>query len=102
MAKGKGKRKNGKRNITISAAVVAGLVSYGLQIAHSRAEGVYGMTRAGVLYMTGYDLYSNRFEFQFLNRGLLPVAGGAAIHWLANRFGINRMIARAGIPFIRL
>lgn len=100
MAKNNKRRRS--RNITISAAMTAGIVAYGAQVAHSRQEGIYGMTRAAVLYGTGFDMYSNRFYFQFLNRGLFPVLGGMALHFLANRLGVNRMIARAGIPLVRI
>lgn len=37
-----------------------------------------------------------------LKYGLYPALIGTAAHWIANRFGINRMIARAGIPLIRI
>jgi hypothetical protein len=37
-----------------------------------------------------------------LKYGLYPMLGGFAAHWLASKFGINRMLARSRIPFIRI
>lgn len=51
---------------------------------------------------TGYDVIEKRFRFeQFKDYGL-PVLMGVAVHKLANMIGLNRIIAGARIPIIRI
>lgn len=59
-------------------------------------------TREVGQFFTGYDYTTGQFNFASMRFGLMPVMLGALVHKLANRVGVNGMIARAGIPFIRL
>jgi hypothetical protein len=50
--------------------------------------------------MTGYDRTTGKWNFADLAQGWGPVVAGLVVHKLANRFGLNRMIARSGIPLV--
>jgi len=52
--------------------------------------------------MTGYSVVANDFKAWRLKNGLLPLGIGFGVHKVATKLGINRMIASAGIPFIRI
>ncbi|GAH98844.1 unnamed protein product [marine sediment metagenome] len=42
------------------------------------------------------------FTTEYMKHGLYPFLGGALLHKAANRLGVNRAIARSGIPWIRI
>lgn len=51
--------------------------------------------------MTGYST-SKGFQFGALKNGLLPITLGALAHaFIGGKLGLNRVIARSGIPLIR-
>lgn len=54
--------------------------------------------------MTGINPFTTpmKYEAWRMTYGLYPVLIGLAIHKLADYTGLNRMIARAGVPIIRL
>jgi predicted cobalt transporter CbtA len=81
-------------------AVVAGFVPTVVGVWERRASGkqVADYLKAG---WTGLDT-NNRFNLANLRQGLLPVVAGFIVHMFAGKLGINRAIARAGIPFIRI
>jgi hypothetical protein len=43
-----------------------------------------------------------QFHSQFVIPTYMPIAAGAAIHYAASRFGVNKMLGRARIPLIRV
>ena len=43
-----------------------------------------------------------KFYSQFVIGTYTPIVAGAAIHWAAGRFGVNKMLGRARIPLIRV
>lgn len=97
-AKKSGSRK--KPGMTISVAVVAGFVPAVIGVYNRRSS----MTAIGDYLrssFTGFDSAGN-FNFSNLKSGLLPVAGGVIVHKIAGKLGINKAIARSGIPFIRI
>ena len=59
------------------------------------------LTRLTVDY-TGYDPKENVWEVKYLKYGTLPLVLGAIVHGLASKMGINRAIARSGLPWIRI
>jgi hypothetical protein len=42
------------------------------------------------------------WEPKHLASGLFPLLGGIAVHKLASKMGVNRAIAQAGIPILRV
>jgi hypothetical protein len=102
-------RKVGRRakKTTVSLAILAGFAptaafAYnGYRIGGDQggfAEAAHRIT----LRMTGWEWKSGQWSFGDLVQGVGPLVAGAAVHKLANRFGINRMIASAGIPILRI
>lgn len=96
-----------KKKFTIPLAIVAGFIpavmdvknvhdgqgmSYPVSIMH---------TGAGLI---GYDTFGKKYVgwSQASAAGLPSILLGFGAHWAAQKFGINRMIARAGIPLIRI
>jgi hypothetical protein len=94
-----------KKKFTIPVAIVAGFLPMAMDIMNTKDSlGIGGAivhSSAGALI--GYDTVGKRF-----NMNNWKAAGGPAIwigfaaHFAAQKFGINRMIARAGIPLIRI
>lgn len=102
MAKGK-KRRQAKPGMTVSLAVIAGLLPLANQAIQGFREG--GIKRVGdrvCSSLTGYDPAVGRWEAAYLKNGLLPILLGVGVHKLAGKVGVNRAIANAGIPFLRV
>lgn len=100
------KKKNGfKRKLmamTIPITVVAGIAPGVVKVYEARGGGVSGMAReAGRIY-TGVDFWNGQFNIGFARYGLLPIIAGIIAHKIANKLGINRALASAGIPLIRV
>lgn len=101
------KKHHKKPAMTLSLAVLAGLAptaafAYeGFKLGGSEG-GISEAAHRVTMRMTGYEWKGNIWYPGQLAMGLGPVLLGAGVHKLANRFGINRMIANAGIPVIRI
>lgn len=54
--------------------------------------------------LTGYYAQPNwpDWRAKHMRHGTLPIAVGYGVHWVAAKAGINRAIARAGIPIFRI
>jgi len=93
-----------KAGMTIPIAVIGGMVPLG--------AGMYGQIRDGngidgvgkliTKDLLGYNQWNGRFEMAGLRRGLFPILAGIAVHKIASATGINRTLAAAGVPFIRI
>lgn len=102
MAKKKGKRR--RPQMTMPLAIVAGFVPPGRIIfAESRGgRGIEGGAIAASRIFLGYDSTTARWDFSQLQYGFGPILMGFGIHKLAQMVGINRALAAARIPFIRI
>jgi hypothetical protein len=102
-AKGKHHKRPG---MTIPLAVVAGFVPTGAYaLAGFRQGGERGMTEGFARItarLTGYSITEERWHWGELAKGWAPVLIGFGVHKLASRMGINRQIARMGIPLLRV
>lgn len=101
MAKRRGKRNGGKRKMTIPLSVAAGFVP--LVMGTVKTPGgwdrkLWFATQA----MTGYDTDARGWWAPNLMKGMVPILAGMGVHLVMNRIGINRAIARMGIPLIRI
>lgn len=94
-------RKNGKKKITVPMAIVAGMAPGVWRVWAKRGSFSSITNEAGRVYL-GYDSWTGQFSFDQTKFGLLPAAAGFLVHYLANKLGINRAIARTGVPFLRL
>jgi len=110
--KGGSKRKRGyamarrggyhKPKFTLPLAVVIGgmpLIAKGIN--DVRAGGIGGLQNT-VSAIIPYNVAAKKVDFSGLNQGLYPLIAGVIIHKLAGMIGINRMLSRSGIPFVRV
>ena len=101
-------RSRGKKKFTVSLLTIAGLAPGALNAWNAYQGGApYGTGVKSALHSltydyTGYDNNARTWSLDGMKRGLLPLALGLAGHKLANKIGINRMFAQAGIPVVRL
>lgn len=101
--KTKSSGKHRKTKFTVPLAVVAGFVPLGLSIYNARDTGVAGIMNTISKRMTGYDTTTAKWSFSDMKCGTISILGGFLVHSLVgNKLGINRMIARAGIPILRI
>lgn len=105
----KPKQKRGKSKMTLPLAVVAGFVPLGYTtFKHWQWNGMGGEEGAADVFvrsLTGFSpntAYGRVWEFKRLMWGLMPILGGLAVHKIAGRLGVNRALASAGIPIIRI
>jgi len=101
MAKKKGKRK--RPQVTMPLAVLAGFLPPGRIIyREGLAGGIEGGVAATSRIFLGYDSNRGIWDFNQLQYGFGPVLVGFGIHKVAQLVGINRALAAARIPFIRI
>lgn len=90
----------GKR---IPLAVLAGMVPL--------AYTAYSTWKAGqpelvgrriVAGLTGFDYGDGKWKPGEMRYGLVPILGGFMIHKLAGKLGVNRAIAKSGIPWVAI
>jgi uncharacterized membrane protein YebE (DUF533 family) len=99
------------KKMTISLAVIAGLaptpiMAYkGYTNARTRkniAGAIQETAGNTVMRWIGYNPDLAEWHFDQMKYNLLPAVVGIGIHKLASKAGINRMIAAAGIPMVRV
>lgn len=104
------KRVHHKRKFTIPLAPIAGILPLGAEIANNFTSPSYPSLaekarRTGQTVMnglTGWDPIEGRWRTdQFYAKGV-PLYAGLLVHWVAGKIGINRMLARVGVPLIRI
>lgn len=102
MAKYRKAKQHHKKSFTLPLAVLAGFAPPLMRAADAWKAGSWtdGVKRLG-MDMTGFDS-TGKFSVGNLQYGLLPVTVGIVVHKLASTFGINRALASAGIPFLRI
>jgi hypothetical protein len=94
------RRSNG---IEIPLLVVAGMAPAAVKIWEHRGEGVSGAVREAGRILTGFDFWSGQFTAGNLRFGMMPLLAGVLGHWLVGKkLGVNNLLRRSGIPFIRL
>lgn len=99
------KRRYHRPKLTIPLAVVAGFASPVMRIVqHTQSGGATGGVQEMSRIMIGVDPFANPPTFQpfLLRYGAFPVAIGMVIHFIAGKLGVNRMLARSGVPLLRV
>jgi len=93
-----------KTSFTLPLAVVAGFMPMGWQVWQHAKIGDYANIPLAISEgLTGYNYIDRSWSLGNLKSGLLPIGLGFAVHkYIGGTLGLNRMIARAGIPFIRI
>ena len=98
------KKHRKKAQMTMPLAVVAGFVPPGM-IMYRESQGPRGLeggALAASRIFLGYDSVNARWDFSQLQYGFGPILMGFGIHKVAQMVGINRALAAARIPFIRI
>ena len=95
------RRPRAKAKMTIPLAVVAGFVPVAVGVWNRRSSGqaISDYLQAG---FTGITPGTGQFNLANLKVGLMPIAAGFIVHKIAGMIGVNRAIARARIPLIRI
>lgn len=90
-----------KQKFTLPVAVVSGFIPAAVGVWNRRSSPteIGNYLQAG---FTGITPGTGQFNFANLRSGLIPVVGGFMVHLLASKLGVNRAIARAGIPLVRI
>ncbi len=89
------------KKMTIPMAVVGGFVPTALGVWSRRSDA----TEIGNFLQrgwTGIEPGTGKFNMANLRLGAFPVLAGFLVHMIAGKLGVNRAIARAGIPLIRI
>jgi hypothetical protein len=103
-------RTHHKAKMTIPIGIVLGLaptVFAGIEgyrfwnDSNGQAPGIRsGMERA-ILGLTGYNAWAKKW-YPSQAYTLPPLIAGLVAHYAANKFGLNRTLAKMNIPFIRI
>ena len=111
MAKRRGKTRRKSNGFKLPVAVVAGFVpGIARTFTHFRNPSLHGSSNgieaAGVeasrIYL-GYDPRDGDWNPALLSMGTVPLILGMLVHkFVGGRLGVNRALASAGIPIIRL
>jgi len=98
------KKHRSKPKATLPLAVVAGFFPPArIILAESRGgRGIEGGAVAASRIFLGYDSNTAQWDFRQLQYGFGPILVGFGIHKVAQMVGINRALAAARIPFIRI
>jgi len=97
------RRTRSKHGMTIPLAVVGGFAPLVVhEIAAFKAGGIANAATQLALRTTGYNYADGGWYPTEMVRGVGPILLGALVHKVAGRLGINRALAGAGIPFVRI
>jgi len=98
------RRARTKAKMTIPVGVIAGFMPLAVNTyTHFRSGGIKGAGVEATRIMTGWNQETQKWESWRLRYGLLPMVLGFAVHkFIGGSLGVNRMIAAAGIPLIRI
>ena len=96
-------RTHRKKQFTLPLAVVAGFVPMGLALYGVQREmGTRAMLSTIPMKLIGYNPNLGKWDFGGMKCGTVSILGGFAVHAIASKLGLNRVLARSGIPFIRI
>jgi hypothetical protein len=100
----KKKRRYHKPGMRLPLTAILGFAPLiGNGVAQVKANGWNTGLKNTVSYVIPYNPNTGRFTASNLGGGLLPILIGFATHYLiGSKLGVNRMLGRMGIPFVRL
>lgn len=100
-----GKRARHKAKMTIPLAAIAGFAPLLMDVVNgARFSGINGAATALQRDLLAYDPEAGSMNpYWAIRRGWGPILAGLAVHKLiGSKLGVNRMLAGAGVPFVRL
>lgn len=93
------RRSHNRGSGKIPIAIVAGFLPGAFWVWDAASQGnMSGAGSRAVAAYTGYVTWAKAWDFNHLWKGAFPLLGGILLHTIANRFGINRWIAKARLP----
>lgn len=97
-------RRPGRRGgFTIPLAVLAGFGPMTADVIHGyQTGGIKSAANDLLANVSGYDARSKSWSFSLLARGMGPVLAGFLVHKMAGKLGVNRALAKAGVPWVRI
>lgn len=97
-------RPHHKAGRTISLAVIAGLAPT-FTMAYDgfkQGDNPAGILKNVTMRWTGFNTNDGKFYPGQMKYNLLPAIAGVMVHKVAGMMGLNRYIASAGIPWVRI
>ena len=92
--------------MTIPVAVLAGFVPLGVGVYGAVRRGMAGdtagMTQELTIRTTGFNTDTKSFHWPAFWGTYGPILAGLVVHKAASRLGVNRALAKAGVPFLRV
>lgn len=114
----KKKRSRGKKSFTLPIAIIGGVLPGVVDVVNnSMANGITysqkGSPDNGIAVLLrnyiGIQTPETRAKYgtgawspTFMYAGMWPLLGGSLVHYIAGKFGINRMLAKAHVPILRI
>jgi hypothetical protein len=91
------------KGMTIPLAAVAGFVPLAsISLKAYKEGGLEAVAPTMCSVLTGYEPRNKSFNIMYMKDGTIPIIGGLLVHKLASKLGINRMLAQAGVPLLRI
>ena len=96
-------KRRSKAGFTLPLAVVGGFAPLAVHALDDyQVGGLPHLGKGLAVRTTGYMIDTGKFEWSYLGQGLFPILAGLLVHKVAGKLGVNRTLARAGIPFVRI
>jgi hypothetical protein len=96
-------KRSRRHGFTIPLAVIGGLVPTAAFAAEGlKVGGPVEAAKRASMRLTGWNPWVGQWYLSEFAAGWLPILAGVVAHKLANKTGINRAIASAGIPVLRV
>ncbi len=92
------------KGMTVPVAVLAGFAPLATYAYLDFKQGGVKLAGEGMLArLTGINLNADHYDWAAMGQGLFPILGGLLVHkYIGGKMGVNRMLANAGVPLIRL
>lgn len=96
-------RTHHKKQFTLPLAVIAGFIPLGVSMYSVQREmGTKAMLTTLPMRLIGYNPNTRTWNLGDMSCGTFAIAAGFAAHMIASKLGLNRVLARSGIPIIRI
>jgi len=98
----KKKRKSYKRGFTLPIGVVAGFAPIAVKAWEAVPGGASNVARELGRITTGFDFWDGTWDWYRMRYGVIPLAVGVFAHKIiGGKLGLNRALAKSGIPILR-
>lgn len=102
MAKKNKPKKKRSPTFPLTIVVPVGMTAYRRVDEITRNVDPFEIMDRQIYELTGYSVKFQNWKWDRLHLGLFPIVGGIIAHKIVNKLGVNRAIAAAGVPWIRI